>query len=86
MVSLDDAVLARMEKGGKRYEVLVDPSLVEAFRADPASVDINDFLAMDEVFHDAGVNAPRRKRLKRPSKPRTSAPSPQSSSTKAPSN
>ncbi|MEK9650926.1 MAG: ribosome assembly factor SBDS [Poseidonia sp.] len=53
MVSLDDAVLARMEKGGKRYEVLVDPSLVEAFRADPASVDINDFLAMDEVFHDA---------------------------------
>lgn len=53
MVSLDDAVLARMEKGGKRYEVLVDPSLVEAFRADPASVDINDFLAIDEVFHDA---------------------------------
>lgn len=53
MVSLDDAVLARMEKGGKRYEVLVDPSLVEAFRADPSSVDINDFLAMDEVFHDA---------------------------------
>jgi len=53
MVSLDDAVLARLEKGGKRYEVLVDPSLVEAFREDPSAVDINDFLAMDEVFHDA---------------------------------
>ena len=53
MVSLDDAVLARMEKGGKRYEVLVDPSMVEAYKEDPASVDINDFLAMDEVFHDA---------------------------------
>jgi ribosome maturation protein SDO1 len=53
MVSLDDAVLARLEKGGKRYEVLVDPTLVEAFKADPDSVDINDFLAMDEVFHDA---------------------------------
>ena len=53
MVSLDDAVLARMEKGGKRYEVLVDPSMVEAFKHSPASVEINDFLAMDEVFHDA---------------------------------
>jgi len=53
MVSLDDAVLARLEKGGKRYEVLVDPVLVEAFKSDPNSVDINDFLAMDEVFHDA---------------------------------
>lgn len=53
MVSLDDAVLARLEKGGKRYEVLVDPVLVEAFKSNPSSVDINDFLAMDEVFHDA---------------------------------
>ena len=53
MVSLDDAVLARLEKDGKRYEVLVDPVLVEVFKSDPNSVDINDFLAMDEVFHDA---------------------------------
>ena len=53
MVSLDDAVLARLEKGGKRYEVLVDPVFVEMFKSDPSSVDINDFLAMDEVFHDA---------------------------------
>ena len=53
MVSLDKAVLARMEKGGKRYEVLVDPDLVDAFKADPESVDLNAFLAMDEVFHDA---------------------------------
>ena len=53
MVSLDNAVLARLEKGGKRYEVLVDPNLVDAFKQDPASVDIEDFLAMDEVFHDA---------------------------------
>ena len=53
MVSLDDAVLARLEKGGKRYEVLVDPTMVETFKEAPESVDINDFLAMDEVFHDA---------------------------------
>tara|TARA_B100000767_G_C19765863_1_gene537486 strand:- start:89 stop:775 length:687 start_codon:yes stop_codon:yes gene_type:complete len=52
MVSLDDAVLARMEKGGKRYELLVDPNLVEDFKSKPESVDLNHFLAMDEVFHD----------------------------------
>jgi len=52
MVSLDDAVLARMEKGGKRYELLVDPNLVDAFKSEPTSVDLNAFLAMDEVFHD----------------------------------
>lgn len=53
MVSLDKAVLARMEKGGKRYEVLLNPDLVEAFKAEPESVDLNAFMAMDEVFHDA---------------------------------
>ena len=53
MVSLDDSVLARMEKGGKRYELLVDPEMVDGFKNDPDSVNIDDFLAMDEVFHDA---------------------------------
>lgn len=53
MVSMDDAVLARMEKSGKRYEVLVDPTLVEQFKENPDSVRIDDLLAMDEVFHDA---------------------------------
>ena len=51
MVSLDDAVLARMEKGGKRYEILVDPDLVDKFKTEPSSVKIDDFFAMDEVFH-----------------------------------
>ena len=53
MVSLDSAVLARMEHGGKRYEILVDPDLVEAFKANKDSVSIDDFLATDEVWHDA---------------------------------
>ena len=52
MVSLDNSVLARMEKGGKRYELLVDPELVDDFKNDPDSVKMDDFLAMDEVFHD----------------------------------
>ena len=53
MVSLDEAVLARYEYGGKRYEILVDPDLVESFRTDPSSINIDDFLATDEVWHDA---------------------------------
>ncbi len=53
MVSMDDSVLARMEKGGKRYELLVDPDMVDDFKNDPDSVNLDDFLVMDEVFHDA---------------------------------
>lgn len=53
MVSLDDAVVARLEKGGKRYEVLVDPDLVEQFKAEPESVELDKLLATDEVWHDA---------------------------------
>lgn len=53
MVSLDEAVLARYEYGGKRYEILVDPDLVESFQNDPTKVNIDDFLATDEVWHDA---------------------------------
>ncbi len=53
MVSLDDAVVARLEKGGKRYEILVDPELVDQFKSDPSSVSLDDLLATDEVWHDA---------------------------------
>ncbi len=53
MVSLDEAVLARWEYGGKRYEVLCDPELVEQFKLDPNNIDIDQFLATDEVWHDA---------------------------------
>jgi ribosome maturation protein SDO1 len=53
MVSLDDAVVARLEKGGKRYEILVDPELVDAFKTNPASVSLDDLLATDEIWHDA---------------------------------
>jgi len=53
MVSLDDAVVARLEKGGKRYEILVDPELVESFKSDPKSIPLDELLATDEVWHDA---------------------------------
>ena len=53
MVSLDDAVLARLEKGGRRYEALVDPDLVEQWKEDSSNIQLDDFMAMDEIFHDA---------------------------------
>ena len=53
MVSLDNAVLARLEKGGKRYEALVDPDLVEEWRDDSSRIDLDEFMAMDEIIHDA---------------------------------
>lgn len=53
MVSLDDAVLARLEKGGKRFEALVNPDLVEQWKEDASNIELDDFMAMDEIFHDA---------------------------------
>ncbi len=52
MVSLDDAVIARLEKGGNRYEILVDPELVTKWKDNPESVDFEEMLATDEVWSD----------------------------------
>tara|TARA_B100000029_G_scaffold84727_1_gene75394 strand:- start:6668 stop:7357 length:690 start_codon:yes stop_codon:yes gene_type:complete len=53
MVSLDDAVTARFERGGARYEILVDPELVQAWKANPESVDLSELLATEEIWSDA---------------------------------
>ena len=53
MVSLDEAVIARLEKGGKRYEILVDPDLVDTWKRTPENVELDDLLATDEVWSDA---------------------------------
>ena len=53
MVSLDDAVTARLERGGSRYEILVAPELVQAWKDDSESVDLNDLLATEEIWSDA---------------------------------
>ena len=53
MVSLDDAVVARLEKGGSRYEILVDPDLVDAWKENPSSVDLDELLAVSEVWTDS---------------------------------
>ena len=53
MVSLDDAVIARLEKGGSRYEILVDPKLVDDWKSNKKSVEISELLAIEEVWSDA---------------------------------
>ncbi len=52
MVQVDDAVVARWETGGSRFEVLVDPGAVQDLK-DGKSVDLRDKLALDQVFKDA---------------------------------
>ena len=49
MVSLDNSVLARIEKGGKRYEALVDPDQIEEWKIDPSKFDLDDVMA--DVVH-----------------------------------
>ena len=66
MVSLDDAVLARLEKGGNRYEILVDPELVDNWKDDPDSVSLDELLAIDEAWSDAkGGDRPTGESLER---------------------
>jgi len=52
MVSLDDAVVARLDSHGSHFEVLVDPYEAQKMR-NGEDVDIEDLLAIDEVFKDA---------------------------------
>jgi len=52
MVKVEDAVIARWETQGSRFEVLVDPAAVQALK-DGKEVDLSDKLALDQVFKDA---------------------------------
>ena len=52
MVKVEDAVIARWETHGSRFEVLVDPEAVQAIK-DGRKVDLSDKLALDQVFKDA---------------------------------
>ena len=53
MVSLDDSVIARFEKFGKRFELFVDPDLVELWKSDNNAVELSKLLAIEDVFLDA---------------------------------
>jgi ribosome maturation protein SDO1 len=55
VVSLDDAVTARLESHGTRFEVLVDPERAQEVHSDPDEADplTSDDLAADKIFKDA---------------------------------
>ena len=52
MVSLDDAVIARLKKGEEHFEVLVDP-YAAADIIDGKDVDVIQSLAIDAIFKDS---------------------------------
>jgi ribosome maturation protein SDO1 len=51
LVKVEDAVVARWETQGSRFEVLVDPTAVQDIR-DGKPIDLHDKLALDYVFKD----------------------------------
>ena len=52
MVKIDEAVIARMEKNGHKFEILVDPDLAMDLKHGKA-VKFEDLLADDKVFKDS---------------------------------
>ncbi|MBU0636177.1 ribosome assembly factor SBDS [Candidatus Micrarchaeota archaeon] len=52
MVKVEDAVIARFEHSGHKFEVLVDPDLAVELRKGKI-VSFNDLVALDSVFKDA---------------------------------
>jgi len=53
MISLDEAVTARLESHGERFEVLVDPDAALAISRGEFEGDLEDVIAAEEVFEDA---------------------------------
>ncbi|EKQ53480.1 MAG: rRNA metabolism protein, SBDS family [Methanobacterium sp. Maddingley MBC34] len=52
MITLEDAVIARLEYYGERFEILVDPDLASDFKKGE-DIKIEEILAVEEVFKDA---------------------------------
>lgn len=52
MVKLEDAVIARLETHGERYEVLVDPDLALELKHGK-EIDLSQVLAVDTIFKDS---------------------------------
>jgi ribosome maturation protein SDO1 len=52
MISLDEAVTARLELHGERFEVLVDPDAALAIKRDEFDGELEDVIAAEDVFED----------------------------------
>ncbi|WP_430505785.1 ribosome assembly factor SBDS [Haloparvum sp. PAK95] len=53
MISLEDAVTARLESHGERFEVLIDPDAALEIKRDEFEGDLEDVIAAEDVFEDA---------------------------------
>jgi ribosome maturation protein SDO1 len=53
MISLDEAVTARLESHGERFEVLVDPDAALAMKRGEFEGELEDVIAAEDVFSDA---------------------------------
>ncbi|WP_435332961.1 ribosome assembly factor SBDS [Haloarchaeobius sp. TZWWS8] len=53
MISLDEAVTARLESHGARFEVLVDPDAALAIKRGEFEGELEDVIAAEDVFEDA---------------------------------
>jgi ribosome maturation protein SDO1 len=53
MISLDEAVTARLESHGERFEVLIDPDAALAMKRGEFDGDLEDVIAAEDVFEDA---------------------------------
>ena len=53
MISLDEAVTARLESHGERFEVLVDPDAALAMKRGEFDGELEDVIAAEDVFEDA---------------------------------
>jgi ribosome maturation protein SDO1 len=52
MVTLEDAVIARLEYYGEHFEILVDPELAADFKRGK-EIELDEILAVEEIFKDA---------------------------------
>jgi len=53
MVSLDDAVIAKLSKKGENFEILVDPDSVEDLKTGNKEIDVFEDLAINSIFKDS---------------------------------
>ncbi|QLG27228.1 ribosome assembly factor SBDS [Halorarum halophilum] len=53
MISLDEAVTARLESHGARFEVLIDPDAALAIKRGEFEGDLEDVIAAEDVFENA---------------------------------
>ena len=53
MISLDDAVVARLETHGLKFEILVDPELADKMRHGATDIELEDAVAALNVYENA---------------------------------